>query len=332
MADVPPIPDDVPPDDEEPTFLDKLRDALIDTAGLDHIPAPEPVIKGILYRNSIAWLQGKSGDGKSFVALDVAGCIGTGSTWQTYPVTQGEVLYIVAEGVTGVRARVRAWEQVMGGAMIGVQWLPVAVQANDPIQWDALIELAREIKPRLVVIDTQARVTVGMEENAAKDMGEFVDRLERLRRASGACVLVVHHQGRNGDHMRGSTALEGAATTVIKVVKEEDEITLSCEKQKDDAPFDEIQLRLVPTSDSATLMPSDGSGSRTNTAAIKTARKWWATFADEKVSVSKLVKGDIAAERSIYRHIRELLDRGLLIKQELGNRNFYWLDHDPDLF
>lgn len=92
--------------------------------------------------------------------------------------------------------------------------------------------LVAELQPTLILLDTQARITVGMEENAAKDMGEFVDKLERLRRASGACVLIVHHMGRNGEHMRGSTALEGAATTILQASKEDNEITVSCEKQR----------------------------------------------------------------------------------------------------
>jgi hypothetical protein len=302
-------------DEREPSFLDRLRAALLDSARLGDVPQPEPLIDGVIYRDSLVWVQGKSGDGKSFVALDAAGCVGTGQQWQLHPVKQGLVLYIVAEGVSGMRWRVRAWEKAMGVTMTGVQWLPMPVQADLDEQWTALVDLARELKPALIVVDTQARVTVGMEENAAKDMGVFVDQLERLRKASGACILVVHHQGRNGEHMRGSTALEGAATTVIRVVKEENEITLSCLKQKDAEPFDDIQLRLVPTGDSATLMPSDGGGrAGQNSAAMKMARKWWELFGTDLVTESKVVGAEVATKPTFYRNVKELVRSGLVHK------------------
>ncbi len=317
---------------DEPSFLDTLRAALLDSDGLDNIPEPEPLIDGVIYRDSLVWLQGKSGDGKSFVALDASGCVGTGQQWQLHPVKQGPVLYIVAEGVSGIRWRVRAWETVMGVAMTGVQWLPMPVQADLDEQWTALVDLAREQKPALIVIDTQARVTVGMEENAAKDMGVFVDQLERLRKASGACILVVHHQGRNGEHMRGSTALEGAATTMIRVVKEENEITLSCLKQKDAEPFDDIQLRLVPTGNSATLMPSDGAGrAGQNSAAMKMARRWWELFGSDLVTESKVVGAELATKPTFYRNVKELVRSGLVHKDtESARFTQYTLIRQPD--
>jgi hypothetical protein len=89
----------------------KLRALLVDTDGLENIPEPDPLVPGVLYRDSLAWLYGEPGCGKSFVAVDVAGCVGTGQVWQGYgPAVKGDVIYLVAEGVTGIKQRVRAWE------------------------------------------------------------------------------------------------------------------------------------------------------------------------------------------------------------------------------
>jgi AAA domain len=247
-----------PPDEGELGFRDTIRDALIDSAGLDAIPEPEPLVDGVLNRDSLAWIQGKRSNAKSLVALDIAGCVGTGHHWQGRAVHQGKVLFIAAEGVSGMRRRVRAWEKSYGRSIDNVTFLPMPVQANLD-QWGHLVELAHEeFAFDLIVIDTQARVTVGMEENAAKDMGVFVDKLEWLRRATGACILVIHHMGRNGEHMRGSTALEGAATTIVQVVKDDVEVTVSCEKQKDGEEFADIHLKLVPVGDSVVLIRRQG--------------------------------------------------------------------------
>lgn len=329
MVTPPPAPEAEGDPNEEETFLDKLRASLVDSAGLDDIPEPEPLVEDVIYRDSLTWIQGKRGNGKSFVAIDLGGCVATGEMWQGHPVKQGKVLYLAAEGVSGMRLRVRAWEKAMARSMDNVQWLPMPVQASLD-QWYYLIELAIEIQPTLIVLDTQARITVGMEENAAKDMGEFVEKLELLRRATGACVLVVHHMGHNGEHMRGSTALEGAATTIVKVAKDEDQITVSCTKQKDAKEFDEINLRLIEMEHSAVLMQSTGFGG-SNTAALKMASKWWEIHGDTRVSISKLEKSDVASERTIYRHLGALKRLALVEPVEFGGHTFYVLTRDPSI-
>ena len=87
----------------------QLQAAILNSYSLDGLPAPEALIDGILYHDTLAWLHGKPGHGKSFLALDWAGCVSTGLPWQGRVVTLGPVLYVIAEGVTGLRQRVRAW-------------------------------------------------------------------------------------------------------------------------------------------------------------------------------------------------------------------------------
>lgn len=326
--------DEMPHLDEtdQPTPLDRLRDALVDTEGLDSIPDPEPLIgEDILFRDCLAWMVGKPGCMKSFTALDMAGCVATGETWQGYPVSQGLVLYLVAEGVRGTKKRVRAWEASMGQRMTGVQFLPVAVQSKDAAQWRALVALTRELQPVLIVIDTQARVTVGVEENSNTEMGEFVHQAERLRAASGACVLIVHHIGRNGDTGRGATTLDGALSTVIKVTKDDDRVKLECQKNKDGAEWDPIDLRAVPTGESLVLMVDDGlNRPKPGDLAPKWVREWWALFETELVSVATLVKAGVTTEPTFHRTKLALIKAGVIVKEGQGNGVRYRLPTAPD--
>lgn len=321
--------EDIEQDEDDGSLLGKLRAALLDTDDLDRIPEPEPLITGLLFRNSLAWIMGKSGDGKSFVALDMAGCIATGQPWHDHGVTPAMVLYVVAEGATGIRKRVRVWEKSYGRKMTNMRWLPVAVQAGKPEDWRALTRLAAEIGAELIVIDTQARVTVGMEENSAKDMGEFVDQLERLRIATKACVAVVHHMGHNGDHMRGSTALYGSADTEIKVTKDGTIVTLKNSKQKNFEEHEDMQLRLSPMDDSAILTLLGENAAADREAALRTATTWWEVFKTERVSATKLIDSAVAAKTTFYRHVRVLQDIGMASKEEKGRSTYYWLTRDP---
>lgn len=239
---------DEPPADEPPDPVDALIGELLDASDLDNIPAPTPVIRDVLFLDTIGRVYGESGTFKSFITLDFAGCVGTGIPWHGHPVRQGLVVYIVAEGARGVRKRVRAWEQAHGRKMTGVKFLPRPVQSKST-EWDILIAACERLQPTLIIVDTQARVTVGVEENSATEMGVFIDRVEKLRAASGACVLLVHHAGYNGGHGRGSTSVKGAMQTELSVTRRgkgarDTVVTLATGKQKDDEELGDIQFKL----------------------------------------------------------------------------------------
>ncbi len=286
-----------------------------------------------MFTDSVVWLIGKPGSGKSFVALDLAACVGTGESWQGYGTRQGVVLYLVAEGVHGVKQRVRAWESAMGQKMAGVRFLPMPVQVDQDGSWDALVRLTGEIQPTMVVLDTQARITVGLEENSNTAMGRFVAQIERLRQASGSCVLIVHHTSRSGENGRGASTVDGALDTIINVEKAEEIITLRCTKQKDAAEWDPIKLRAVPFDDSVVLMLHDGrTPTGLNRNNLATAQRWWDTHETDWLANSVLVStlvGLECSESTFYRHRKELIKANLVEMLEKGTLKRYRLTHDP---
>lgn len=254
--------DDDDPDDEddepaeEVSPVDALLAELISADGLDAIPALDPLIEGVLDRNSIARVIGTSGHGKSFLMLDISAHVALGRPWHGRDVAAGQVVYMVAEGVAGIRARVRAWEAHHDAALGGhVKFMPRAIQVMDQTEWMTWVAAMARIKPTLIVVDTQARVTAGINENDAKEMGVLVARCELLRQHTGACVVLVHHKGRNGDHGRGSTVVTGALDAEISVTKQgPGRVTVVSEKQKDREDFDPISLDLVKVGESAVLV------------------------------------------------------------------------------
>lgn len=226
----------------------QMRAELLDTEGLDKIPPLEPLVGDLLQMNTTARIIGPSGTFKSFVLLDMAGHVGTGMEWHGHYVRQGTVVYLVAEGEQGIRKRVRAWEQHHGVRMDNVLFLPRPVQARSP-EWTVFTELAHQLAPVFVVIDTQARVSVGVEENSNKEMGEVVDRMDDLRRATGACIGLVHHTGHAGEHGRGASSVKGAMQSELNVSKKGDRIsnivlTVKASKQKDEEEGNDLQFGL----------------------------------------------------------------------------------------
>lgn len=99
--------------------------------------------------------------------------------------------------------------------------------------------------PVAIAVDTLARCMAGGDENSAKDMSLFVQSCDRLRAETRAAVLVVHHSGKaDKSAERGSSALRGAADTMIELALEtEGGLKVKCSKQKEDAPFEDLVLR-----------------------------------------------------------------------------------------
>jgi hypothetical protein len=232
--------------------VDRLLGDLLDSDSLDKIKPLEPLVGDLLALNTLSRVIGPSGTFKSFVLLDMAGHVGTGMKWHGHYVRQGLVVYLVAEGEQGIRKRVRAWEQHHGLRMDNVRFLARPVQAASP-EWAVLIEAMRRIAPALIVIDTQARVTLGVEENSNTEMGKVVDRMDQLRSSTGACVALVHHTGHVGEHGRGASAVKGALQTELVVSRKGDRIpntvlTIKSGKQKDEDQDGDIQFGLKKVS------------------------------------------------------------------------------------
>ena len=199
-------------------------------------------------------------------------------------------------------------------------FLPVPVQMMRRVDVAAFRRLLAELKPVLVILDTQARVTVGAEENSSRDMGEFVDGLEQLRQQCGACVLVVHHEPRNGENLRGSTALEGAATTILRVSKDGDLVTLSNPKQKDAPEQPDLPLALVPIGESAVLDSQNGVGiaSHTTKSEDHLLTLLGETYGNREVAKTGLRCASDLPDSTFYRSINSLVSKGLVRERPRG--------------
>ena len=305
----------------------QIESLYITHEGLAHIKPPEPIIEDWLYRNSLAWLAGKPGDAKSFIALDMAYSVATGTPWQGHPTTQGTVFYIAAEGATGLSIRADAWCKAHNNPTnIPIRYLPLAVRLTNPVELDAkaLAQALKALQPALIIIDTQARVTTGAEENSAKDMGWFIDTLETLRAAHPATYLTVHHTPRSGDNLRGSIALEGAAETVLLSVKDGNIVTLKCQKQKNAAEPDDFQMYMQPIGDSIIMDYKAVEVIKEMTPAMEIVLKTvLELYGDTEVSSSDLEKASGISGGTYTRAKQTLVRDGFLAERKSGLSKFY---------
>jgi len=225
---------------------------------LRNLPRPEPLIHNTLDRGTLALLAGPPASYKTFVALDWACSVASGASWSGRKAQEGRVVYVAAEGAFGLDSRIEAWEehnqrQVASDRLLVV---PEAVQIANRAALEELRAIVVEEPTLLVVIDTLARSAVGLDENAAKDMGLAIDAATGLLNTTDrGVVLLVHHTGKDGTTVRGSSALEGAMDTVYTTrAKSKPHLVLERRKRKDGPEADVVHLEATEPAFSNSLV------------------------------------------------------------------------------
>lgn len=240
------------------------------------LPPPEYIVDGWVEDLALSAVIGPSGVGKSAVVLDMACSIAMGVPWQGKPTKRNRVLYIAGEGGTGAAMRVKAWEQEHNldvGEDLFMITEAVLIGSKNKELWPWLAEQVQALDIRLVIFDTLARMSLGLEENSASDMGNAVARFDRLRRDGKTGVMVVHHTARGQTHGRGSTAILGALDSEVLVMPPDDDddedgdqgrtpgpkrLTATVTKQKNAADGESVDLTLCERHGSIVVADANG--------------------------------------------------------------------------
>jgi hypothetical protein len=219
-------------------------------------------------------LSGQWGTGKTFVALDLAGAVMTGTTFAgRAALRRGGVLFIAAEGASEVSIRLRGVVQskLKDQASIDpakLERLPFAWMDECPALTSrealpilkatiaaaaARMRAEFDLKLALIVIDTLMAAADFEDENDAAQGQKVMRALEDLSRSSGAFALAVDHFGKAVETgTRGTSAKEGAADVVLALLGDKDMAgkvsnrRLAIRKLRGGATGAEIPFRLSP--------------------------------------------------------------------------------------
>ena len=199
------------------------------------------IVDDYIEADSLAQVFGDPGGGKSFVSIDIACCIATGTAWHGHQVQKGAVFYIAGEGHNGLARRFKGWELGNGVTLTGAPLFKShrAAQLYDATEAALVAQSIKTLSaecghiPSMIVIDTLAR-NMGGDENSTQDMNSFIQHLDTyLRQDYRCCVLVVHHSGAmDKDRSRGSTALKGALDAEYKCQLDSGSKTIQFESKK----------------------------------------------------------------------------------------------------
>lgn len=193
------------------------------------------LVGGWLPLDASVLLYSAPGVGKSFYALSLGLQVASGGDWVGESLAEAlPVLYVAAERPTDQRDRAEAWSLYYEEDLPAKFTLMEAArppQLTNPLDVAAICQEVRDMGAKLVVLDTYARMTLGLEENSSSATSPVVEALDQIRKATeGGTVIIVHHQPKSGNTPRGSTALLGGVDMTILLTKSDSQVKATVEK------------------------------------------------------------------------------------------------------
>jgi hypothetical protein len=209
----------------------------------------EWLVKNAIPKVSLGALFGAMGTFKSFVAADLGLHVAHGLRWLGRRTVKAPVIYIAAEGGSGLWGRVEAWHRERSLQWTEAPFYVVPTALDLSAEASRVVQAAKRlgVQPGLVVIDTLSQTLAG-DENAADEMAGYLRNLgQQFRDLWNCAVLVLHHSGHSAtERPRGSSAFGGNIDFLMGLHRDERQMlaTLSCQKAKDWEPWADATFEL----------------------------------------------------------------------------------------
>lgn len=207
------------------------------------------LVKGAMQADAVGVFFGGGGTFKSFIALDLALHVAHGLPWLGRRTKQGAVVYIAAEGGSGLWRRVDAWHRARRLKWTDLPFfaVPTALDlGSDCLRLQEAIT-GIGVAPALIVVDTMSQTFSG-EENSATEVRAYLRELSLLLRAIWQCtVAVIHHSGHQAtERPRGSSVIHRNTDFMFGVFRDEKEMlaTMTNDKQKEGESISEESFSL----------------------------------------------------------------------------------------
>ena len=201
---------------------------------------PDELIEDLLVNKTISILYGDSNSGKTFFAIDMACAISLSRPWFGKQIEGGMVVYLATESPETVKARIQAYQkhhEVLVENLLIIQ-VPVNFHEGD-YDVSRIIQLVRDeerrnnIKCKLIIGDTLARISAGANENSGTDMGPIMARFDFLMNALNTAIMIVHHCGKDAAKGgRGWSGIRAHIDTEIEVTEKNNQRKATITKQR----------------------------------------------------------------------------------------------------
>lgn len=306
-------------------------------------PADRWRVKNLVPKAGAIILAAVSGEGKTWVALELARCIAMGADFlgdTQFATVQGKVLYI--DGENSMSEIQRRGRQLQLTNSDQLHFLPIdTLNLNDEIETGELIDEIEKKHFDVVIIDTFRAVAGGLKEEKAEEVRTFFSRFKSLKERGVALVWLDHYRKPSNfegklpkkEFLFGSQDKAAGVEVLLMMKKEESEIAIYQRKNRLGTEIRPFKTRLEDTG--------------SNGAPIKTTLTY-AGEIDEKESKKDAAKEYIpellavgpkttpeikevfrlnkkAGPRNVQDALSELLAEGVVDKRKKGKRDEYFL-------
>ena len=284
---------------------------------IDSAPLTQWLVEGLWSDQAVGILGGEPKCCKSFLALDLAVSVASGTPCLRRFAVQrtGPVLLFPAEdSLAVVRRRL---EGICSAAGVGFQ-------LDAPKDRERLSNTVQARQPLLLILDPLIRLH-RVDENDASQIAGLLSYLRQLQRAFHVAVLVVHHARKDanatrpGQALRGSSELHGWGDSNLYMRRRGAQLTLSTEHRA--APSqDHIPLQLTQAGSALALsvandssIPEPGS----EPSALQRVQQILAGL-DQPVTVQQLRKLCGMRTTTVCSCLAQLADNGVVTRDSRG--------------
>jgi hypothetical protein len=203
--------------------------------------APRWLVEGLWGAQAVGVIGGAPKCAKTWLGLDVALSVATGTACLgRYPVPEPgpALVYLAEDALPVVRERVAGMARHRGLDLAGVD---VHVITTPRLRLDRepdrtrLLEAARQLRPRLLLLDPLVRLH-GIDENNAGEVAELLAYFRALQRQLELSVVLVHHTRKNaapgaaaGQALRGSSDIHAFGDSNLYLRRTRDRLVLQSE-------------------------------------------------------------------------------------------------------
>jgi 5S rRNA maturation endonuclease (ribonuclease M5)/transcription antitermination factor NusG len=304
-----------------PPTKNELRERLITTQELlDRAPDfVEFLVHDLITANELQVIAAPPRAGKSLLTLGLVNAIATGKEFMDRPTQQGDVIYVnVEDGDAKLKERVIAqgWD-----VNAPVHWLTEFSLS----EWEKLLAVCEEIKPKLLVIDTLTSVRDDEADENSSKISNLLKPLKSAAKRLNFAVILVHHTKKLNasslneidvfDTMRGSGVIRSECRGAIVLAEVNNPNTNRNEWRLLAENGSYSKQDLVIVLDANTLTWQTLSNWTPNCSDSQEAQALAYFDKVGQASIQQLSSNTSIPTKSAYTVVTRLVQRGMLVKQ-----------------
>jgi hypothetical protein len=211
------------------------------------IETPPEIVKGVLHQGCKLVVGGSSKSRKSWLLLDLALAVSSGTNWLKFPTTKARVLFVNLElPAFSIQRRLQSIAKARGieiePGMLTL-WNLRGHAASYKTLLPMIIAQAKAHGFGLVILDPSYKLLGDADENSASDIAKLLNALERLAVDTGAALAFSAHFAKgNASQKEAMDRISGSGV----FARDPDAILVFTALQTDDAYAVESILRTFP--------------------------------------------------------------------------------------